>query len=69
MFYMYFAPRHPSGERELTAAERAEAPVVLWMTGGPGCSSEIAVLYGACVGDDCSVFRSLLGPPLSAPPS
>ncbi len=25
--------------------EAASAPVVVWMTGGPGCSSELAVLY------------------------
>ena len=35
MFYFYFEAR-----------ENPEtAPVVLWMTGGPGCSSELAVFY------------------------
>ena len=33
MFYFYFRSRHDS----------ASAPVVLWMTGGPGCSSELAL--------------------------
>ena len=38
MFYMYFSSRsEPS-----TAANE---PLVLWMTGGPGCSSELAVFY------------------------
>jgi hypothetical protein len=32
MFYLYYAPRHPSGRR-LTDAEARAAPVVLWMTG------------------------------------
>ena len=35
MFYFYFQNR----------AARADAPVVLWMTGGPGCSSELALFY------------------------
>jgi hypothetical protein len=47
MFYLYYSPRHPTG-RALTKKESDAAPVVLWMTGGPGCSSEIAVLYGEC---------------------
>ena len=33
MFYFYFRSRHDSDT----------APVVLWMTGGPGCSSELAL--------------------------
>ncbi|MEW5315793.1 MAG: hypothetical protein WDW38_007198 [Sanguina aurantia] len=35
MFYFYFQARNPT----------PETPVVLWMTGGPGCSSELAVFY------------------------
>jgi serine carboxypeptidase-like clade 4 len=35
MFYFYFRSRDAA----------ADAPVVLWMTGGPGCSSEIALFY------------------------
>jgi carboxypeptidase C (cathepsin A) len=35
MFFFYFQAR--------TAPEAA--PVILWMTGGPGCSSELAVFY------------------------
>lgn len=35
MFFFYFQARE--------APETA--PVVLWMTGGPGCSSELAVFY------------------------
>ncbi|GBF95389.1 serine carboxypeptidase-like enzyme [Raphidocelis subcapitata] len=34
MFYLYYGSRG-----------RRSDPVVLWMTGGPGCSSEIAVFY------------------------
>ena len=35
MFYFYFRSR----------GEPSRDPVVLWMTGGPGCSSELAVFY------------------------
>ena len=35
MFYFYFEHRSMA----------ADAPIVLWMTGGPGCSSELAVFY------------------------
>eukprot|EP00775_Hariotina_reticulata_P005749 gene5749-5989_t len=35
MFYFYFQARTRS----------KDAPVLLWMTGGPGCSSEIAIFY------------------------
>lgn len=37
MFYMYFESR--------SAATASTDPLVLWMTGGPGCSSELAVFY------------------------
>lgn len=37
MFYMYFESRSP--------ATAPTDPLVLWMTGGPGCSSELAVFY------------------------
>ncbi|DBA94519.1 hypothetical protein WJX77_001353 [Trebouxia sp. C0004] len=35
MFYFFFESR----------SLKPDAPVVLWMTGGPGCSSELAVFY------------------------
>eukprot|EP01018_Ginkgo_biloba_P020482 Gb_30339 [translate_table: standard] len=35
MFYFFFESR----------GSKADDPVVLWMTGGPGCSSELAVFY------------------------
>ena len=35
MFFFYFEARE----------DPENAPVVLWMTGGPGCSSELAVFY------------------------
>lgn len=35
MFYLYFENR----------ARSDDAPVVIWLTGGPGCSSEIAVFF------------------------
>jgi len=34
MFYFYFQSRRKTND-----------PVVLWMTGGPGCSSELAIFY------------------------
>lgn len=34
MFYLFFESRN-----------RKEDPVVIWLTGGPGCSSELAVFY------------------------
>lgn len=35
MFYMFFESRE----------DKASDPVVLWMSGGPGCSSELALFY------------------------
>ena len=35
LFYWMFEARH----------DPASAPLVLWLTGGPGCSSELAVFY------------------------
>lgn len=35
MFYLFFESR----------SNKAEDPVVLWMSGGPGCSSELALFY------------------------
>lgn len=35
MFYLFFESRH----------NKAEDPIVLWMSGGPGCSSELALFY------------------------
>ena len=35
MFYMFFESR----------GNKADDPVVLWMSGGPGCSSELALFY------------------------
>jgi vitellogenic carboxypeptidase-like protein/serine carboxypeptidase-like clade 4 len=34
MFYFFFESRG-----------KKEDPVVIWLTGGPGCSSELAVFY------------------------
>ena len=34
MFYFFFESR-----------TKKEAPVVIWLTGGPGCSSELAMFY------------------------
>lgn len=35
MFYFFFESR----------GDKANDPVVLWMTGGPGCASELALFY------------------------
>ena len=35
MFYMFFESR----------GNKADDPVILWMSGGPGCSSELALFY------------------------
>jgi len=35
MFYFFFESR----------GSKADDPVLLWMNGGPGCSSELAVFY------------------------
>lgn len=34
MFYLFFESRHSKSD-----------PVVIWLTGGPGCSSELALFY------------------------
>lgn len=34
MFYLFFESRNSKKD-----------PVVIWLTGGPGCSSELAVFY------------------------
>lgn len=46
-FYWLFAPRHPSVSGD-------PPPVVLWLSGGPGCSSELAlgVENGPCLVSD-----------------
>jgi serine carboxypeptidase-like clade 4 len=35
MFYFFFESR----------GNKSEDPLVLWMTGGPGCASELALFY------------------------
>ncbi|KAG5481653.1 hypothetical protein CUR178_07006 [Leishmania enriettii] len=48
-FFWLFAPRHwPSGDNQ--------PPVILWMTGGPGCSSTMALLteLGPCMMNETS---------------
>ena len=35
MFYFFFESRK----------KKDDAPVVIWLTGGPGCSSELAMFY------------------------
>lgn len=34
MFYLFFESRNSKSD-----------PVVIWLTGGPGCSSELAIFY------------------------
>lgn len=34
MFYLFFESRN-----------KKDAPLVIWLTGGPGCSSELAMFY------------------------
>ncbi|KAL3162857.1 hypothetical protein ABBQ32_009310 [Trebouxia sp. C0010 RCD-2024] len=54
MFYFFFESR----------SLKADDPVVLWMTGGPGCSSELAVFYENGpyhIKEDLSLERSEYG--------
>jgi Serine carboxypeptidase len=47
MFYFYFESRSEDSSKD---------PLVLWMTGGPGCSSELAVFYGAFIHPEVGWF-------------
>lgn len=51
MFFFYFESRSEDSSKD---------PLVLWMTGGPGCSSELAVFYGTVFPPPCLHYNNII---------
>ena len=67
MFFYFFESRKPDTACDACASSRecpCKDPVIVWMTGGPGCSSELAVFYENGpyrINDDLSVTLNPFG--------